>query len=107
MEDIALTGSDIVQGVKGNVKAKALSVVQGTTPRNKATPLMGNLAKAYLHIYTNQRRLLQADRDFYGMRDYYAMLKMLRSEIGTETIQPILLARAVGRNFGGRLEAKC
>ena len=50
---------------------------------------------AYLEIYEDQ------DREFFGLRDYYAMMKMLFASSDTEAITFNDVGTAVTRNFSG------
>lgn len=59
------------------------------------------LARAYHEVYVGQR-----GRDFVGMRDYYNLVKLLRSEMRRTKsgFEPNLLAFSLCRNFGGKPE---
>ena len=76
-------------------------LVRQLSRSSSAHTWLGPLAKAYVHIYSHQKEILNSSRDFYGMRDYYSLLKFLRQEISIE-LTPQDLIRAVARNFGGR-----
>ena len=53
------------------------------------------ITDAYLEVYEDQ------DREFFGLRDYYAMMKMLFASSDTEAITFNDVGTAVIRNFSG------
>eukprot|EP01124_Arcella_intermedia_P034928 TRINITY_DN8767_c0_g1_i1.p1 TRINITY_DN8767_c0_g1~~TRINITY_DN8767_c0_g1_i1.p1 ORF type:complete len:3649 (-),score=794.98 TRINITY_DN8767_c0_g1_i1:25-9951(-) len=54
-----------------------------------------SLAEAYYQVYHKQRKV-----DFFGLRDYYHLIKFLHRNL-EDTVTPELLESAVRRNFGG------
>ena len=94
-DDIQLTGKRILTSVsvddKQAISAKAIENLEN---------LLSPLAQAYHTIYTKQQ-----GRDFVGMRDYYNLIKLLRSQLSLHegaTISDKLLTFALCRNFGGK-----
>ncbi|KAJ1621668.1 hypothetical protein T492DRAFT_886545 [Pavlovales sp. CCMP2436] len=67
-------------------------------------PWLRPLSQAYHHVYSNQSELSEGGRDWVGSRDYYALIKLLRLELGHSgrELTPSLLAYALCRNFGGQ-----
>ncbi|XP_072028229.1 E3 ubiquitin-protein ligase rnf213-alpha-like [Amphiura filiformis] len=65
-------------------------------------PLIPSLAKAYLSLYKNQKR------EFFGLRDYYSLIKMVYSFSSKSGRSPTQLEieHSVKRNFGGLLGAE-
>lgn len=115
--DIMLTGENIV-----SASTEALQIAAGDSSSQAAAPKgrggkrkapppavpkpskknwLGAIAKAYHYVYNNQRDVLDMQRDYIGMRDYYGLLNLLRVE-HVDDLGPALLSRAVARNFGGR-----
>ena len=88
--DIRLTGQRIISGPKEQEGVES-----------KLTRWLEPLAQAYHEIYTGQK-----GRDFVGMRDYYNLVKLLRSKLlkSSEDIDPDLLTFSLCRNFGGKKE---
>ena len=74
---------------------------------NNLNHWLSPLAKAYHEIYSQQN-----GRDFFGMRDYYHLIKLLRKTILispnkyfiNNQLSPDLLCFALCRNFGGKKE---
>ena len=60
---------------------------------------VSKLTDLYLHIYEN----CQPRRDFYGLRDFFSMIKMLRFAVKFQggNVSFSLLKKIVERNFGG------
>ena len=54
-----------------------------------------SLAQAYYNVYHGQRK-----KDFYGLRDFYHLIKYLHRNL-EDTLTPQLLHDAICRNFGG------
>jgi len=55
-----------------------------------------SLAEAYYHVYHSQ-----SNADFFGLRDYYHLIKHLHRNL-EDTMTPELLENSVSRNFGGK-----
>jgi hypothetical protein len=93
-EDIQQTGQRIVDASKTS-QAEVKSALD---------KWLGPLAQAYHDLYTQQSSF---GRDFFGMRDYYSLIKLLRQiaaarkALGKDIFTPALLMNAVSRNFGG------
>ena len=87
--DLELTGAAI-----SNIRSSAAD--RGTSTVLNST-LLKCLARAFHEVYT-----MQAERPFFGMRDYYSLLKLIRSAGGSLGWKVLL--RAICRNFGGKIE---
>jgi len=76
-------------------------------PSANLSAVLGPLASSYHSVYSRQQKIA-GGRDFVGMRDYYAMLKMLRVSIlntakqSQAVINRNALDNAIYRNFGGK-----
>ena len=93
--DIRLTGERIV------TRSADGSLITSTERESKLQEWLFPLAQAYHSVYTGQM-----GRDFIGMRDYYNLVKLLRSKLINleEAMTPELLATSLLRNFGGKKE---
>lgn len=66
---------------------------------------LSNLAEAYYRVYQNQKQ-----DDFFGLRDFYSVIRSLETSLSESDDEPSLiggitpanLSRSVLRNFGGR-----
>lgn len=72
-------------------------LTEGTTGEQNMKPLLKPLANSYSKIYREQKI-----KDFWGLRDYYSLVKYL---CRTKKVNANDLSLAVGRNFSGRTEA--
>jgi hypothetical protein len=68
---------------------------------------LANLAQAYYRVYQSQ-----AQDDFFGLRDFYSLIRTLAGSLDTGAdsfaeITPPLLLEAVLRNFAGRPQDEC
>jgi hypothetical protein len=97
-DDICLTGQRIVDASKASQQSVASRVL---------SEWLSPLARAYHAVYTSQASF---GRDFFGMRDYYSLVKLLRQRLnsrsaknqdGNPVFDDALLTAAVLRNFGG------
>ncbi|CAE7548351.1 Rnf213, partial [Symbiodinium microadriaticum] len=88
--DLELTGAAI-----SNIRLGAAD--KGTSTALNAT-ILKCLAQAFHEVYT-----LQAERPFFGMRDYYSLLKLIRRS-KEKSLGWKVLMRAICRNFGGKME---
>ena len=70
-DDIELTGKIIVDPGAPPGPASSAAGLSPTT-----WPWLAPLAQAYHEVYTSQ-----TDRDFFGMRDYYSLIKLLRLQL--------------------------
>lgn len=76
-------------------------VVTSFASAEQAHPWVKPLGRAFWRIYNHQNEMLEISRDFIGMRDYYCMLKQLRTEITTKEFSPQMLTSVICRNFSG------
>jgi hypothetical protein len=74
---------------------KTLSGIVSSYHLNSA---LHSLAKAYHDVYTHQTKA-----DFFGLRDFYSLVKYINSRM-KDSLNMELLVSAVTRNFGGRPE---
>lgn len=88
--DLELTGN-VISNIRSSVSPGSSTVLDVT--------VLKCLARAFHAVYTQQA----AERPFYGMRDYYSLLKLIRRtsdrRLGWKN-----LMRAICRNFGGQTE---
>jgi hypothetical protein len=72
-----------------------------SSEKNYLNQWLEPLAKAYHQIYTTQK-----GREFIGMRDYYSLIKYLKSTLDKQQMDliPDILTFALCRNFGGKPE---
>lgn len=62
-------------------------------------PYLENIARAYLELCT---KAFESKREFYGLRDYYALVKMLNYLCVRDRVFTwAKVEHAVKRNFGG------
>ncbi|WAR16707.1 R213A-like protein, partial [Mya arenaria] len=63
-------------------------------------PLIKPLAESYLEVYNDATRVL---REFFGLRDFYSLVKMVFAFIERSRSQPtwLELEHCIKRNFGG------
>ena len=99
--DIQSTGKGIISTPTTTATTKTFkSSSASSSSSNILSKFLPSLAMAYHSIYTSQR-----GRDFIGMRDYYCLLKSLRSELQNQNdLNSEILSIALCRNFGGKKE---
>ena len=110
--DVHLTGQRIMGLTSAGKKAKTFkrSAADGPVPPKlgrsasaieRLTNWLEPLAAAYHEVYTQQD-----GRDFIGMRVYYQLLKLLKSELSAgdalSEMNAEMLEYAICRNFGGK-----
>ncbi|XP_072028224.1 E3 ubiquitin-protein ligase rnf213-alpha-like [Amphiura filiformis] len=80
----------------------ARGICAGDPVQDLIEPLIPSLAKAYLSLYKNQKR------EFFGLRDYYSLIKMVYSFSSKSDRSPthLEIEHSVRRNFGGLLGAE-
>lgn len=85
-----------------DLAATALGIISSTEHSNPILEKeLKNIAEAYIDLCQN----FEKAKDFYGLRDFYQLVKYLhRNMTSRETIDIHLLSRAVCRNFGGSEE---
>jgi hypothetical protein len=85
--------------------SEGAALTRSISASRRLTKWLGPLAQAYRTVYTQQQ-----GRDFVGMRDYYQLVKLLRSKMQLAAsacdadLSPWLLTKALCRNFGGKLQ---
>ena len=95
-DDIKLTGQSIITSSnnKSNLQQYGNKILD---------KYLQPLANAYHKIYTQQK-----GRDFIGMRDYYNLVKLLRSHLSKQgrkaKFTSDILTFGLARNFGGKRE---
>ncbi|XP_072028272.1 E3 ubiquitin-protein ligase RNF213-like [Amphiura filiformis] len=79
-----------------------VGICAGDPVQDLIEPLIPSLAKAYLSLYKNQKR------EFFGLRDYYSLIKMVYSFSSKSDRSPthLEIEHSVRRNFGGLLGAE-
>ena len=89
--DIEVTGNSIVAPTKNSNSSASKDALSWLHP----------VAEAYHTVYTAQR-----GRDFFGMRDFYQLVKLIKRELRTnhKYLSSELLAYAICRNFGGKTQ---
>lgn len=85
-----------------DLAATALGIISSGEHHN---PILANelnhIAEAYIDLCQN----FEQAKDFYGLRDFYQLVKYLdRNMTSRDSIDLHLLSRAVCRNFGGSEE---
>jgi hypothetical protein len=87
-----------------DLAATALGIISSAGYNNTNTILtkeLNHIAEAYVDLCQN----FDKAKDFYGLRDFYQLVKYLnRNMTSRDNIDLRLLSRAVCRNFGGSEE---
>ena len=83
-------------------KTDLIKIAEGICAQNQEVfklmkPVIEKLASGYEAVYLKQ------DREYFGLRDFYSLVKMVHSYIEQEMLEPdwTQVAYAVQRNFGG------
>jgi len=88
-EDLSNTAEAIVEAMFTGVR---------TALPTSTTNLIKAISQAYLKVYRGQRQ-----RDFWGMRDFYGVVRALGA---SPSLDPETRLRAALRNFGGRTKVE-
>ena len=83
-------------------KTDLIKIAEGICAQNQEVfklmkPVIDKLASGYEAVYSKQ------DREYFGLRDFYSLVKMVHSYIEQEMLEPdwTQVTYAVQRNFGG------
>jgi hypothetical protein len=111
IDDITLTGHNILCGTNDEatetMPMPPPALIRSTSSGSKrVSSWLVSISRAFHTIYSTQAVESQQNpsvREFIGMRDFYCLLKMLRTKIGdSEELSAPLLIYALCRNFNGK-----
>ncbi|KAK7459431.1 hypothetical protein BaRGS_00038999, partial [Batillaria attramentaria] len=94
-----LVQRDVPDMVELKETAKQICATQNEVAEQKVNTLIPLLAEAYLKIFEEARKI----REFFGLRDFYSLVKMVYAYAAKNMDTPsrLQLTAAIKRNFGG------